>query len=72
MIIKYDKNSRVKLCQNKFISIMSDYFDRKVCDGFQSTKTIQMFNLRTQLDKTNLWLNMDTINIMLNLVQSVV
>ncbi len=32
---------RVKLCQNKFSLIMSDNFDRKVCDGLQSTKIIQ-------------------------------
>ncbi len=25
-------------CQNKLILIMSDYFDRKVCNGVQSTK----------------------------------
>ncbi len=29
---------RVKLCQNKFILIMSDNFDWKVCNGLQSIK----------------------------------
>ncbi len=32
MVIKNDMNSRVKLCQNKLILIMSDNFDRKVCN----------------------------------------
>ncbi len=39
-------------CQNKFI--LSDNFDRKVCNGLQSTKIIQLLNLSTQLDNTNL------------------
>ncbi len=56
---------RVKLCQNKFILIMSDNFDRKVCDGLQSTKMIQLLNISTQLDETN-------YQAMLNLVHSVV
>ncbi len=37
MVIKYDKNS-VKLCQNKFSLIMSDNFDRKVCDDYNQPK----------------------------------
>ncbi len=36
-------------CQNKFILITSDNFDRKVCNGLQSTKMIQLLNLSTQL-----------------------
>ncbi len=31
---------RVELCQNKVILIMSDNFDRKVCNGLQSTKKL--------------------------------
>ncbi len=42
---------RVKLCQNKFI--MSDYFNRKVCDGLKSTKHYSLLNLSKQLDNTN-------------------
>ncbi len=38
MVIKYDKNSELKLCQNKFILIMSDNVDRKLCNGLQSNK----------------------------------
>ncbi len=41
-------------CQNEFILIMSDKFDRKVCNGLQSTKIIQLWNLSTQSDNTNL------------------
>ncbi len=37
MLIKYDKNLELN-CQNKFILIISDNFDRKVCNGLQSTK----------------------------------
>ncbi len=31
MIVKYDKKS-FKLCKSKFILIMSDNFDRKLCN----------------------------------------
>ncbi len=34
MVIKYEKSSRVKLCQNKLILIISDNFDRKVCNEY--------------------------------------
>ncbi len=37
-----------------FLLIMSDNFNRKVCKGLQSTKIIQLLNLSTQLDNTNL------------------
>ncbi len=33
---------------------MSDNFDRKVCNGLQSTKIVQLLNLSTQLANTNL------------------
>uniref|UniRef100_A0A673LMK6 Occludin a n=1 Tax=Sinocyclocheilus rhinocerous TaxID=307959 RepID=A0A673LMK6_9TELE len=41
MVIKYDKNSRVKLCPNKFILIMSDNFDRKVCNKTWSGQSVK-------------------------------
>ncbi len=33
---------------------MSDNFDRKVCNGLQSTEIIQLLNLSTQLDNTSI------------------
>ncbi len=37
--IKYDNNSELNWTnQNKIILIMLDYFDRKACNGLQSTK----------------------------------
>ncbi len=46
---------RVKLCQNKLILIMSDNFDRKVCNelGWIAI-SCQLLNLSTELDNTNL------------------
>ncbi len=51
--MKYDKNSELN-CQNKFILIMSDNFDRKVCNelGWIAVNC-QLLNLSTQLDNTN-------------------
>ncbi len=33
---------------------MSDNFDRRVCNGLQSTKKMSAFKYNTQLDNTNL------------------
>ncbi len=54
MVIKYDKNS--ELCQNEFILIMSDNFDRKVYMKWITIKQkiFQLLNLSTQLDNINL------------------
>ncbi len=41
MVKKIRQELRVTLCQNKFILIMSDNFDRKVCSGLQSTKKLK-------------------------------
>ncbi len=41
MVIKYDKNSRVKLCQNKIILKTSDNFDRKVGNKTWSGQSVK-------------------------------
>ncbi len=46
--------TRDKLCQNKFILIVSNNYNRKLCNDYNPPKIIQLLNLSTQLDSTNL------------------
>ncbi len=69
MVIKYDMNS-VKQCQNKLILVMSDNFDRKVCNELKSAKNYLenkiLYTIRYYIFRST------NYQAMLNLVQSVV
>ncbi len=69
--IKYDNNSELNWTnQNKIILIMLDYFDRKACNGLQSTKNYSTvkFKFTIRLYK----FSSTNYQAMLNFVQSVV